>query len=83
MERTIDPVKSGWIKCSKRMPENHVDVLVYSKGGCMSMAWHSESMHRYYITDSDYSYDEDVITHWMPLPEPPKEDESNVGTHNI
>lgn len=70
---------SGWIPCSDRMPENGEEVLLavavpwekgkkprvtfgrrYDKNG---KRWWSV----YYCTFSD-----NEVTHWMPLPEPPK-----------
>lgn len=75
IDQIIDyaPTVDDWILCKERMPENHDDVLVCSKRGSISIAWYSEGMHRYYVADSDASYDEADITRWMPLPKPPKE----------
>jgi len=78
-------MKSEWIKCSDRLPENDQNVLVY----------HSEDFHitvgdferdnvSYYIeSDGSKFYTDDgweteiswaqrgKVTHWMPLPNPP------------
>ena len=59
-------VKNGvtvqeWISVEKRLPDVGVEVLVYSEivGICVG----------YYDVDAfGYFY----VTHWMPLPEPPK-----------
>ena len=65
-----------WIKCSEMMPEVHVDVLVVIKSG------EYKSIHIGYaynggdwMIDGEFWYEEGdpSITHWMPLPEPPKE----------
>lgn len=66
---------SQWIKCSERMPEEGKPVLVVSSiGGVVQdnvYEWDG-------ITWCDFrdDYDElgmDVFSHWMPLPQPPKE----------
>ncbi|WP_303823228.1 DUF551 domain-containing protein [Ruminococcus flavefaciens] len=71
----------GWISCKERMPEDNVPVLYalriergkhavlygwhYSIKG-LGSAWHQSGC-------GGARADEDV-THWRPLPEPPKED---------
>ena len=51
-----------WIPVTERLPDIGIEVLIYSEddGICMD----------YYGGDSFGYYD---VTHWMPLPEPPKE----------
>ena len=59
---------SDWVKCSERMPELGVPVLVI--GG--STAWVDKA----YDSDDGISFYEDnygKATHWMPLPAPPME----------
>lgn len=83
---TIDaqPVKRGemseWIRCSERMPEANEDVLVVINPGDY------QSIHIGYMynegdwmIDGEFWYEEGdpSITHWMPLPEPPKEVDEN------
>lgn len=55
-----------WISVKKEKPEADTDVLVYrAKNGYMEVSkrlktkWHCDS-------------DRNPITHWMPLPDPPK-----------
>lgn len=52
-----------WIPVTERLPDVGIEVLIYSEddGVCVD----------YYVGDSFGYYD---VTHWMPLPEPPKED---------
>lgn len=52
-----------WIPVTERLPDIGIEVLVYSEddGICVD----------YYDGDSFCYYG---VTHWMPLPEPPKED---------
>lgn len=68
---------NGWIKCSERMPDAHGFYLTYM-----------EELDRFTVLlwtgKDDPSQPEawnraglcaDCITHWMPLPEKPKEEE--------
>ena len=60
---------SEWIKCTERMPELDDDgfsemVLVFSS---------SKNIYQNYVIDNEWAVDTD-ITHWMPLPQPPKEE---------
>lgn len=70
-----------WISVDERLPETREWVLVIGEfvpeGG-----WFVPHIAEYYrdswrLDDDEYSYPEDrhiKVTHWMPLPEPPKED---------
>jgi hypothetical protein len=61
--------KHEWISVEERLPESH-DTILYSDG---------ESVDACYFLDDHFvtldTYEADTIygvTHWMPLPEPPK-----------
>ena len=61
-------IVDDWVKCSERMPELGLPVLVI--GG--STAWVDKA----YDSDDGISFYEDNYgraTHWMPLPVPPME----------
>lgn len=67
-----------WVKCSDRPPEGN-KFLAYNKDGDIAVVWKVDS---YYIRGGWYGCCEygcggddhfEEITHWMPLPEPPKE----------
>lgn len=53
-----------WIPVSERLPECGNLVLAIDCDGLMSTA--------YYVGRWHGMLDEDAITHWMPLPQPPK-----------
>lgn len=52
-----------WIPVTERLPEAGKHVLVYSEDDGVSIVYNG---------GDSYSYA--LMTHWMPLPEPPKED---------
>ena len=55
-----------WISVEDRLPELHIDVLVYQRGD--SDVWFIDTNYRY----SGGAWSEDYeVSHWMPLPEPP------------
>lgn len=67
---------SGWVSVEDALPENEERVLVASRHE------NSAGESRYYIVTNYFLVPEmrwandaliDGITHWMPLPEPPKE----------
>lgn len=70
-----------WISVEERLPEDDVDVLVYAIGNnensCVAMTSYTHNMHGYNIegwrSPWQYFFYERKITHWMPLPEAPKE----------
>ena len=57
-----------WISVKDRLPEHGSTVcLIYTKEyGLTIQMWKG-------YWDSEYPVKEAVVTHWMPLPEPPKE----------
>ena len=79
--------ESGWISVKDRLPElpdfDHCDRMVITcdwKGHVAPMYWERRTIRgksierwRYYF---DRIYDGFGITHWMPMPEPPKEEQA-------
>lgn len=69
---------SEWISVEERLPEKKQDVLMYFNSGNMAVGWwHDEDEHITFwcaYTDDGFYTDCDYMpTHWMPLPDPPKE----------
>ena len=62
MEKT-----THWIPVTERLPEKTGSYLVYVYGEVTEMNyWHG----KWHSLGDDYTK---AVTHWMPLPEPPKE----------
>lgn len=59
---------SEWISVKDRMPPMYKNVLVYDPTDRMIDTDHTE--------DGDNFYYFENATYWMPLPEPPKEDDA-------
>lgn len=75
---TADVVeRPRWIPVTERLPEEHIRVLVVNDDAKFMVAeryaddwWYQYSA---YDVDRWDALEQGVITHWMPLPEPPKE----------
>ena len=66
--------KPKWIPIAERLPEEWVDVLVLSRYGFCEVAVYLGIPGKWRIAWNHDLFEVDSITHWMPLPEPPKED---------
>ena len=72
--------KPRWIPVTERLPEKTNHYLVHVKCGCdgelvsawEQVAWFCEKFYWEHL-HSDEVFEE-TVTHWMPLPEPPKEE---------
>ena len=68
--------RERWISVEERLPENLTSVLVRRKD-CGIFVWEyigSSTTDEVWIDDCCNIYSIYDSTHWMPLPEPPKED---------
>ena len=69
----------AWIPVTERLPEMLVNVIV-TDGKHVGMAWRDwyedrvTKMQNEYWCAPNSEVNEEHITHWMPLPEPPKEE---------
>lgn len=65
--------QSKWISVKESLPEEGVTVLVYNKGSYEYFtAEYCPTTFNDWIS-SFYRFNSDDITHWMPLPKPPKD----------
>ena len=66
-----ETTKPGWISVKERLPKEFDQALVYDgdKHYPIGICHKGESG----IWHSDMAYGMGIITHWMPLPEPPEE----------
>lgn len=65
-----------WIPVTERLPENLTSVIVHRKdGGIFTWEYFNTSpTDECWIDDSMNVYSFYDVTHWMPLPQPPKEE---------
>lgn len=81
LEKREAPDNGGWISVKDRLPEESKNVLVYCKGGYMSSVSFSHMWKAFNHFDSQGDPTEGDnhcfldVTHWMPMPEPPEEEE--------
>lgn len=76
------PTINGWISVKDRLPEKYQDVLVLVKyDGTIYCEQFHEQVIAWLTVNGDWDSDcgdfndsDGVITHWMPIPEPPKEE---------
>lgn len=75
VEKTDTATSSGWFSVKDRLPEPDTKVLVYGRNEygvyCITCLY---SAHRKWLYHNRTTADGETITHWMPLPEPPKEE---------
>lgn len=61
---------SKWISAKDRLPEDGAIVFCYTKHDDWNVMQWSEFLHRW--ADMYVDYRQEYVTHWMPLPQPPK-----------
>lgn len=61
--------EEGWISVKDRLPEMYGDYLTYTREGNVWPYFFSSG-----IFENTLGFSVDTVTHWMPLPEPPKEE---------
>ena len=80
--KQLEAAQPKWISVEDRLPEDNLNVLVYAIGdnenSVIAMTGYTHKMYGYNIegwrSPWQYFFYEYKITHWMPLPEAPKED---------
>ena len=63
-------VRGMWIPVTERLPEHCVTVLSYN-GVCIGTDFYDKGF-ELWCSEIEQSFH--MVTHWMPLPEPPKEE---------
>ena len=61
-----------WISVKDRLPEPWKQVLIYSRHDFCESAFYIGVPGKWRVTWNHEMLDADSVTHWMPLPEPPK-----------
>lgn len=69
--------KSAWISVDERLPETEEKYLVCTTNGNIGVG----SFIDYYGKGTHLCFDCWAVTHWMPLPEPPKGSGNDKQTH--
>jgi len=68
----VEWIKRSWIDVNIRLPEKGGEFLVYTLTRIITIVWYNrtEGWHEFGGKIDDYWNRH--VTHWMPLPEPPK-----------
>lgn len=61
-----------WISVNDRLPEPWKPVLIYSRHDFCESALYIGVSGKWRVTWNHEMLDADSVTHWMPLPQPPK-----------
>lgn len=64
---------SEWIQVEDRLPEYYEIVLVFTRPKIFTLAFRSKVKNREWWDPDRFDLVDVPITHWMPLPDPPKE----------
>ena len=73
---------SEWISVKERLPQEWEEVLVWSSCGFVECAVYIGIPGKWRVTWNHDLMEMDTITHWMPLPDAPKEGDSNADNHD-
>ena len=73
---TITP-PNEWVSVEERLPENHAQVLMWSAKWNIAEAGSYYNGRFWVYSEIGDGYIADNITHWMPLPAPPKRRSDN------
>ena len=68
--------KDRWIPCSERLPVLYVPVMILTDDGSYAIAHVTGNEDEYLWFGDGGHYSKDYVLFWMPLPEPPKEDDN-------
>ncbi|ECD4946995.1 DUF550 domain-containing protein [Salmonella enterica subsp. enterica serovar Muenchen] len=74
-EQSAPVIPDGWISCSERMPEDEQEVIVHNKLGYRYVSYFDEHSGLFFDMRGGNQMnciEHILVTHWMPLPEPPQ-----------
>ena len=76
-ERIAIMAEGGWISVEKRLPESVCDCIVacYRESCLAHCTYDSDGAITFYTPDTYEAEKIEGVTHWMPMPEAPKEGE--------
>lgn len=65
----------NWIKCSDKLPPKKGKYIIYRDIKYVTTSWFNDEKKFEYESGccDTYEYNDNEVTHWMPLPEPPKD----------
>lgn len=64
---------TGWVSVKDRLPGTNAEVLIYTSWGSYIIGNYGYHGRKVWSSEEIYAYKDGEITHWMSLPEPPKE----------
>lgn len=75
IECIMRAIDGDWISVKDRLPDEQGTYLVFREEpyGMITIAWYSGHENGWLALDGGF-YADGVLTHYMPLPEPPKEE---------
>lgn len=71
------PIVNRWIPCAERLPECGQDVIIYVKSWTdtpIQIAHLQDDIILWELSDGEFYFSLEDVTHWMPLPEQPEKD---------
>lgn len=76
-----------WIPCSERLPEKEVDVLCCRNNKTVAIMHFNPVLTTRYpkgfsVIKNDFSWRQDNVVAWQPLPEPYQPEEESYGSNN-
>lgn len=76
-KESAELLERRWIPVEERLPEDRSDVLVvtyWNERWGVYMGWCAPTYKKWYVHIGIGDRNDVAVTHWMPLPEPPKEE---------
>ena len=68
--------RSRWISVKERLPDVGEEVLCACRAGIVEVLKYFNGINGPWYKDSRHVYMSGFVTHWMPLPAPPKEEQT-------